>query len=575
MLILIVAGGHEKGRVYEFADDRDVTVGREGADIALTDSRVSRRHGRLWCDGGRWYVQDTESRHGIYRNHAKIAGTQPLKDGDYLQLGRTVLVVARVPAEVASRAGLLPYKDSGAGPGVLRRNPRLVVGGLAAAAAVLISLNAVSLWSSRSGLDRIEGRIAAESSSESQRERAMRSELAAAFGQKKDHEARVETMIAAFQPRQDEIVPQLAAIRTALDAKPSAEQVAAAVRADGDAAAAVLARIAERLDRQEGLATEMAELRRVIDEQPTGDAELRPLLEAVLARVETLDPAADREQVLAAIGAVKAALPADPSARLDDVLARLDRAQHDPHLARVDARLEELAAQLARQGEAQFIQDQLAAVLDARREGRDPAGLAEDPLMGQLLARVDALAAQDVKLDAILADLQKQPYRNRAILDEALAQAAGTGADEAELARQLDNAMAELRGKSIADADELRRLIRREVADAVGREVDPAAPVIAERETRLTKTEQAYKAAFETGRRVTVGAGLIDPGTGERAAGRTLDPVAAREAGHASWRDWYLMDDFAERARLNDAAVEVTVNASPVRPATLPEPQHD
>ena len=380
-------------------------------------------------------------------------------------------------------------------------------------------------------------------------------------------------MIAAFQPRQDEIVPQLAAIRSALDDKPSAEQVAAAVRADGEAAATVLARIAERLDRQDDLTTEMAELRRVIAEQPTGDDALRPLLEAVLARVERLDADAGKVEVLAAIGEVKAALPADPSARLDAVLARLDEPAADPQFARVNARLEQLAKQLEAQGDAGFIRDQLAAVLDARREGRDPAGLADDPLMGQLLARVDALAAQDVKLDAVLVDLQKQPYRNRAILDEALAQAAGTGADEAELARQLDDAMAELRGKSIADADELRRLIRHEVADAVGRQVDPAAPV--ERETRLTKTEQAYKAAFETGRRVTIGTGVLDPGTGERAAGRTLDPVAAREAGHASWRDWYLMDDFTERVRLNSTAAEVTVNASPPRPVTLPQPQHD
>ena len=591
MLILIVAGGREKGRVYKFADDRAVTLGRDGADVALTDSRVSRQHGKLWCDGGRWYVRDLESRHGIYRNHAKIAGTQPLKDGDYLQLGRTVLVVARVPAEVASRAGLLPSKDAGAGPGAvaaLWRNPRIAASGLAAAAAVLISVNVVSLWSSRAGLDRIEGRMAAESSSEADRERALRSELAEAFEQKKGHEARVETMIAAFQPRQDEIVPQLAAIRTALDAKPTAEQVAAAVRADGDAAATVLARLAERLDEEDGLTVEMAELRRVIAEQPAGDAELKPLLEVVLARVESLDADAGRAEVLAAIGEVKAALPADPSARLDAVLARLDQPAADPQLARVNARLEQLAAQLEQQGDAGFIRDQLAAVLDARREGRDTPAAADDPLIGQLLARVDALAAQDaerdVKLDAILADVQKQPYQNRAMLDEALAQAAGTGASEAELAQQLDDAMAELRGKSIADADELRRVIHREVADAVGRSASPsvfpdpstataaaaAPPLDTGREDRLTKTEQAYKAAFETGRRVTVGANVIDPGTGRRARGRTLDPLAAREAGHTSWRDWYLMDDFAERLDLDAAADDNTVNASASRPLSLP-----
>ena len=171
MLILIVAGGHDKGRFYQFTDQDAVTLGREGADVALTDSRVSRVHGRLWCDGGQWYVQDLGSRHGIYRNHTRIAGTQPLKDGDYLQLGRTVLVVARVPSGAAHRAGRVAATD--AGPGAAWRNPRLIVGGLSAAAAVLVSLNLVSLWSARSGLDRIEGRLVA-GEQESDHERALR-----------------------------------------------------------------------------------------------------------------------------------------------------------------------------------------------------------------------------------------------------------------------------------------------------------------------------------------------------------------------------------------------------------------
>ena len=104
MLILIVAGGPDKGRIHELYDDKEVILGREGADLQFNDPKLSRRHARLWCDGGRWYVEDLNSRHGTHRNHKPILDElQPLKDGDYLQIGRTVLVVARMSSEHLER----------------------------------------------------------------------------------------------------------------------------------------------------------------------------------------------------------------------------------------------------------------------------------------------------------------------------------------------------------------------------------------------------------------------------------------------------------------------------------------
>ena len=49
MLIVIVAAGPDKGRIYELDGATPVVIGREGADIRLNDTKVSRRHARLWC----------------------------------------------------------------------------------------------------------------------------------------------------------------------------------------------------------------------------------------------------------------------------------------------------------------------------------------------------------------------------------------------------------------------------------------------------------------------------------------------------------------------------------------------
>ncbi len=87
---------------------------------------------------------------------------------------------------------------------------------------------------------------------------------------------------------------------------------------------------------------------------------------------------------------------------------------------------------------------------------------------------------------------------------------------------------------------------------------------------RLTALERAYRRAFETDQPVTVGAGVVNPVTGERSTGRTLDPAAARAAGITSWREWYVMDAFAERMRLQRQAASSGGRASRSPIVTLP-----
>ena len=50
-----------------------------------------------------------------------------------------------------------------------------------------------------------------------------------------------------------------------------------------------------------------------------------------------------------------------------------------------------------------------------------------------------------------------------------------------------------------------------------------------------------------------------------------LDPAQARAAGIDTWRDWYLMDDFAERMRLARQASRVRGTVGDPSVVTLPD----
>ncbi|MEM6459250.1 MAG: FHA domain-containing protein [Planctomycetota bacterium] len=617
MLILIVAGGPDKGRVHELRDDREVVLGRESADLSFNDAKMSRRHARLWCDGGRWYLEDLDSKHGTHRNRRPVEGRQPLKDGDYVQVGKTVLVVARVSTDPLD--GTTPRPPSIAGRGrVGRRLTATHLIGVAAAAAVLaLGLTAASLLHDQRQADRLDRRLAALGD-ETPTQRDLRRDVRLAMQAKRDHERRVETMIAAFGPRHDAMMPKLDAVLATLEAQPDVAgpltALAQAVEDQGrrqtqdglhekiDTALAMLEEaggeaeaLAEqfrtamdrRLDEAEtfnpaALVEQLTELRQLIETRPAAadPAEaLRPMVDEVLARLDTLpdaDDATPQAEVLAAIADLRDALPADPSARLDAVLARLDAQPSAEQLAAVDRRLADLAAAWAQRDDTQLIRDDLAR-LAASQAGRADAraAAADDPLLGQVLQQVEALAQHDGKLDAILATIKQQPYDNRAMLQEVLAQA-GDRADtltEPQVAALLDQTMAELRGKSITDADQLRRLIQREVVAAVGRAHGERPRPDAAEDTRLTRTETAYKLAFESGKAVSIGVSR-DPLTGRRVAGRTLDPAAAAAAGHETWRDWYLMDDLARRTDLQRQA-EAVVHARRDRPRVLAMPKVD
>ncbi len=93
-LILLEPAGHN-GQVFELADE--LTVGRAiGCGVALPDDTfVSTLHARVFRHDGSLYVEDLGSTNGTFVNDRPVTATVPIHKGDRLQVGKTVLELAR------------------------------------------------------------------------------------------------------------------------------------------------------------------------------------------------------------------------------------------------------------------------------------------------------------------------------------------------------------------------------------------------------------------------------------------------------------------------------------------------
>jgi predicted component of type VI protein secretion system len=69
--------------------EADITVGREGCDVALPDPEVSRRHAALRRTPEGAAVEDLGSTNGTFVNGERITGLRPLADGDVVSFGNT------------------------------------------------------------------------------------------------------------------------------------------------------------------------------------------------------------------------------------------------------------------------------------------------------------------------------------------------------------------------------------------------------------------------------------------------------------------------------------------------------
>jgi pSer/pThr/pTyr-binding forkhead associated (FHA) protein len=86
-----------EARGTSFALDGELTIGRApGCAVALpSDTFVSQVHARVFRRGDDYWVEDLGSTNGTSVNGRKLDGAVPLRRGDRVQVGRSVLELQR------------------------------------------------------------------------------------------------------------------------------------------------------------------------------------------------------------------------------------------------------------------------------------------------------------------------------------------------------------------------------------------------------------------------------------------------------------------------------------------------
>jgi tRNA A-37 threonylcarbamoyl transferase component Bud32 len=108
-LKLQVTGGNATGTEIEVGADLEIGREADGSGRLGGDAQISRRHARIsrTPDGG-FTIEDLGSTNGTFLNGRQISVTEPLSNGDTIEVGDTTLVASLAPPE----AGLAPARLS-------------------------------------------------------------------------------------------------------------------------------------------------------------------------------------------------------------------------------------------------------------------------------------------------------------------------------------------------------------------------------------------------------------------------------------------------------------------------------
>jgi serine phosphatase RsbU (regulator of sigma subunit) len=91
-------------------DEEEVVIGRSSqCQVTIADRFLSRRHARLFRRESRWWIEDLGSRNGTLVNGRVIEGSEPLDEGDEIQISGSLLqVLTESPSSaiVTSERGL-------------------------------------------------------------------------------------------------------------------------------------------------------------------------------------------------------------------------------------------------------------------------------------------------------------------------------------------------------------------------------------------------------------------------------------------------------------------------------------
>src|SRR4051812_7781453 len=119
----------------QFIDlNRPLTVigRRQGSDIVIHDTNVSRMHAQITRDGSRLLIEDTNSSNGTIVNDERIEGTRELRAGDVIRIGDAVFIFEPQHAEEPAEGSTMAI-DLGSPMTSLGGAPELIPPGMAMA----------------------------------------------------------------------------------------------------------------------------------------------------------------------------------------------------------------------------------------------------------------------------------------------------------------------------------------------------------------------------------------------------------------------------------------------------------
>jgi DNA-binding response OmpR family regulator len=103
--ILIISRGTRNGQRV-ILDRESLLIGRDkDCDVVMSEQQISRHHIRIKAHGGRYMIEDLESKNGTWVNEEQLTGERPLEDGDEINLAKVVTLIF---AESEATAPLIP-----------------------------------------------------------------------------------------------------------------------------------------------------------------------------------------------------------------------------------------------------------------------------------------------------------------------------------------------------------------------------------------------------------------------------------------------------------------------------------
>jgi hypothetical protein len=104
--------GPAAGKTF-LLDKVEVTIGRDlSNEIVINDSEASRRHARIFMQGGNYIIEDLGSTNGTSVNGQRLMGPYVLRPGELIMLGESISLLFEMVAEDDNATMVAPRKPA-------------------------------------------------------------------------------------------------------------------------------------------------------------------------------------------------------------------------------------------------------------------------------------------------------------------------------------------------------------------------------------------------------------------------------------------------------------------------------